>query len=161
MTFTFDDFGNPEATRTGYAPFGDQQTWYRITGTLESPGPPMIAVHGGPGASHDYISPLSQLALSGRPIIHYDQIGCGNSSSLTDEQVQNLTVDFFLDELENLIDHLQIADDFIVLAHLGRHDGPGVRSSSAGRTSRTDLVQLSRLRISLGPGSRPSCSTLA
>ena len=77
----------------------------------------MIAVHGGPGASHDYISPLSQLALSGRPIIHYDQIGCGNSSSLTDEQVQNLTVDFFLDELENLIDHLQIADDFIVLGH--------------------------------------------
>ncbi len=117
MTFTFDDFGNPEATRTGYAPFGDQQTWYRITGTLESPVPPMIAVHGGPGASHDYISPLSQLALSGRPIIHYDQIGCGNSSSLTDEQVQNLTVDFFLDELENLIDHLQIADDFIVLGH--------------------------------------------
>ena len=47
MTFTFDDFGNPEATRTGYAPFGDQQTWYRITGTLESPVPPMIAVHGG------------------------------------------------------------------------------------------------------------------
>ena len=117
MTFTFDDFGNPEATRTGYAPFGDQQTWYRITGTLESPVPPMFAVHGGPGASHDYISPLSQLALSGRPIIHYDQIGCGNSSSLTDEQVQNLTVDFFLDELENLIDHLQIADDFIVLGH--------------------------------------------
>ena len=31
MTFTFDDLGNPEATTEGFAPFGEFQTWYRIT----------------------------------------------------------------------------------------------------------------------------------
>jgi L-proline amide hydrolase len=117
MTFTFDDLGNPEATTTGCAPFGEFQTWYRVTGSLDSDLTPVIAIHGGPGGSHDYISPLSQMALSGRPIIHYDQIGCGYSSVLSDEQVSQLTVEFFLDELENLIDHLDVADDFIILGH--------------------------------------------
>ncbi len=117
MSFRFDEFGNPEATTTGFAPCGDYETWYRITGSLESDLSPIIVIHGGPGASHDYISPLSQMALSGRPIVHYDQIGCGNSSMLSDEQVGALSVDFFLDELENLIQHLGISSDYILLGH--------------------------------------------
>jgi L-proline amide hydrolase len=63
------------------------------------------------------ISPLGQMALSGRPIIHSDQIGCGYSSVLSDEQVSQLTVEFFLDELQNLINHLGIADDYLILGH--------------------------------------------
>ena len=36
----------------GFAPFGPLETWYRITGDLESTLPPLVVVHGGPGMSH-------------------------------------------------------------------------------------------------------------
>ena len=39
---------------------------------------PLLALHGGPGSTHNYFRPLERLADE-RPVVLYDQIGCGNS----------------------------------------------------------------------------------
>ncbi|KAI0117596.1 proline-specific peptidase [Hypoxylon sp. NC0597] len=49
---------------------------YKIHGSLEdSLLPPLITLHGGPGAGHEYLSPLTKLyGKYGIPIIFYDQL---------------------------------------------------------------------------------------
>lgn len=99
----------------GRARFGAYETWYRITGDLGSGKKPIILLHGGPGVAHNYIDSYKLLANDGRAVIHYDQIGCGNSTHLPDADPAFWTPQLFVDELENLIDHLGIRAGFHVL----------------------------------------------
>ena len=65
----------------GRIPFHGYQTWYRVVGEREEPGKwPVLTLHGGPGACHDYLEPMEALAATGRRVIFYDQLGCGNSA---------------------------------------------------------------------------------
>ena len=67
--------------------------WYRQVG---SGGVPLLLLHGGPGAGHDYLEPLEALATD-RTVILYDQLGCGKS-----DQPDNLslwTLDRFVNEV--------------------------------------------------------------
>src|SRR5947208_8841108 len=73
--------------REGTVPFeadGEAaETWYRITGELAEDGPaPLIVLHGGPGAAHDYLLSIADLARDGRAVVHYDQLGNGHSTHL-------------------------------------------------------------------------------
>lgn len=104
-----------EPTRVGTVAFGDMQTWYRVSGDLDSPLTPIVVVHGGPGATHNYLLSLSALAQSGRPVIHYDQVGCGNSTHRPDADENFWTVALFRDELANLLDALRIAGRYHLL----------------------------------------------
>ncbi|MEQ8766199.1 MAG: proline iminopeptidase-family hydrolase [Planctomycetota bacterium] len=71
------------------------QVWYQIVGA-DRPGTPLLVLHGGPGIPHDYMKSLS--GLSGeRPVIFYDQLGCGNSSRREDTTLW--TVEHFVREL--------------------------------------------------------------
>ncbi|WFN34971.1 proline iminopeptidase-family hydrolase [Methanogenium sp. S4BF] len=74
------------------------KVWYRIAGA-DRPGIPLIVVHGGPGAPHDYLEPLEALANE-RPVIFYDQLGCGNSPCPDDPSLW--TIGRFVDELEQV-----------------------------------------------------------
>ncbi|MGZ4596740.1 MAG: alpha/beta fold hydrolase, partial [Actinomycetes bacterium] len=69
-------------TGEGYADFDGSQTWYRIDGDLHgADGPaPLVVLHGGPGATHDYLTPLAELARDGRAVVLYDQLGNGRST---------------------------------------------------------------------------------
>ncbi|KAH7320642.1 proline-specific peptidase [Stachybotrys elegans] len=81
------------------------QTWYRSFGNLHGNQTPLIVLHGGPGACHDYLLPLTDLSV---PLVFYDQIGNGKSSHYP-EQNGNETfwsVDLFRSELDNLLHHL-------------------------------------------------------
>jgi proline-specific peptidase len=62
----------------GYVDFRGYRTWYRIAGDLDSGVTPLLALHGGPGSTHHYFAPLERLAPE-RPVVVYDQIGCGGS----------------------------------------------------------------------------------
>lgn len=42
-------------------------------------GPPVVVLHGGPGASHDYLRPGFDLLADGRSLVYYDQRGGGQS----------------------------------------------------------------------------------
>ena len=81
----------------GTIPFKSLETWYRIVGERETPGKlPLLLLHGGPGAPHDYLESLEALAATGRRAIFYDQLGCGNSSR-SDESLWN--VETFVEEV--------------------------------------------------------------
>src|SRR6266550_265845 len=62
----------------GHVDYRGWRTWYRVVGDLASPAVPLLALHGGPGSTHHYFGPLERLG-SERPVVLYDQIGCGNS----------------------------------------------------------------------------------
>lgn len=91
------------------------ETWYRVVGELDptSPQVPVVILHGGPGACHDYTEPIAELLHeSGRTTILYDQIGCGSSTHLPDAPAEFWTVDLFKAELTALLSHLGIADRY-------------------------------------------------
>lgn len=43
-------------------------------------GPPVVVLHGGPGAHHDYLLPGFDVLAGGRTLIYYDQRGGGRSA---------------------------------------------------------------------------------
>ena len=59
------------------------QIWYRRIG---DGGIPLLILHGGPGAGHDYLETLGDLAID-RPVIFYDQLGCGKSDQPDDRSL--------------------------------------------------------------------------
>ena len=66
--------------REGYVAFRGYRTWYRIVGEREAAGKfPLLVLHGGPGASYDYLEPIGAIAATGRRVVFYDQLGGGNS----------------------------------------------------------------------------------
>ena len=85
-------------TTEGFIPFRGYRTWYRIVGNGEEPGKlPLLVLHGGPGASHDYLEPLEAMANTGRRVIFYDQLGGGNSDHPHNPSMW--TVELFVEEL--------------------------------------------------------------
>jgi L-proline amide hydrolase len=104
----------PAPSAKGTVPFGEFRTWYRVTGDLRSGKPPLVVVHGGPGSTHDYLLRLALLAEHGWPVVHYDQTGNGGSSHLPDRGAEFWTVELFLDELDNLLRRLAIAEDYVL-----------------------------------------------
>jgi L-proline amide hydrolase len=101
------------------------ETWYRVTAADAAPGDPLdasaaqaplVILHGGPGASHDYCEPIAQLvAQTGRAVVEYDQVGCGLSQHLPEAPVEFWTPQLFKDELVTLTTHLGIAGRYHVL----------------------------------------------
>ncbi len=132
----------------GFAPFGPLETWYRITGDLESAIPPLVVVHGGPGMSHDYLLCLAELGRSGRPIIHYDQVGGGRSTHAPGKDPAFWTPKLFVDELDNLLYFLGVADEFDLL-------GQSWGGMLAAEYAVTKPRGLRRLIISNSPASMP------
>jgi len=85
-------------TNEGFIPFRGHRTWYRVHGDGEERGrQPVLVLHGGPGLPCDYLEPLADLAASGRRIIFYDQLGCGNSDHVDDPSLW--TVELFVEEV--------------------------------------------------------------
>ena len=97
------------------------QTWYRVhgdlpTGSSAADGPaPLVVLHGGPGATHDYLTPLADLAADGRAVVLYDQLGNGHSTHHPDRGAEFWTVELFVRELAGLTAHLGIGERYHVL----------------------------------------------
>ena len=87
-----------------YIDFRGHRTWYRVAGDRNSGAVPLLALHGGPGSTHHYFGPLEQLA-DRRPVVVYDQIGCGRSDRPTDIV---WTADVFREEVEAVREQLQL-----------------------------------------------------
>ncbi|KPX32082.1 MULTISPECIES: proline iminopeptidase-family hydrolase [Pseudomonas syringae group] len=99
----------------GYASFGEYRTWYRVTGDRHTGSTPLVILHGGPGCTHDYVDSFKDIASTGRTVIHYDQLGNGLSTHLPHKGTAFWTVDLFLKELDNLLAHLKITDNYVLL----------------------------------------------
>src|SRR5215216_851619 len=98
----------------GFVSFGGFRIWYRVVGDLAQQEPakfPLLVLHGGPGGPSDYLEPLEELADAGRPIVFYDQLGCGNSDQPNDPSMWS--VELFLEELSTVrqelgLDHIHL-----------------------------------------------------
>jgi L-proline amide hydrolase len=105
----------------GHLQVGGHRTWYRVVGELGVGGDelprqaPVILCHGGPGATHDYLEPIAELARSGRACVLYDQLGNGNSDHLPDADPSFWTPQLFERELSALAAHLKIDGRYHVL----------------------------------------------
>lgn len=80
---------------SGYAEVPGGRIWWRKVGS--GPKPPVLTLHGGPGAGHNYLLPLAALA-SDRPVVFYDQLGCGKADSPPDPAVY--TIQRSVDEVD-------------------------------------------------------------
>ena len=87
----------------GTVPVPGGKVWYEAVG--EGSATPLIILHGGPGYPHDYLEPLEDLADE-RPVIFYDQLGCGNSERPDNDALW--VVDRFVEELRSVVAGLGI-----------------------------------------------------
>ena len=97
------------------------KTWYKIHGSLSSGRRPLVLLHGGPGCPHMYLTiPFEDYAAkTGTPVVFYDQIGSGKSTRLPETRLDEefWTTELFIAELDNLLDHLGIRNDFDLYGH--------------------------------------------
>lgn len=66
----------------------------------------VLALHGGPGAHHEYLLPLADLAGRGYRVVFMDQLGCGRSERPSDPSVY--TLDHNVDEVEGVRQALRL-----------------------------------------------------
>jgi proline-specific peptidase len=84
----------------GFLQVDAYQVWYRRSG---EGGVPLLVLHGGPGAGHDYLESLEALAAD-REVVFYDQLGCGRSDKPDDASLWR--VERFVAEVETVRDAL-------------------------------------------------------
>ena len=88
------------------------KVWYKIFGSAKKKTP-VLLLHGGPGFPSDYLKSLQELAAD-RPVIFYDQLGCGRSDKPNDTTLWNIKR--FAEELSKLRTELEL-DSIHLFAH--------------------------------------------
>jgi proline iminopeptidase len=86
----------------GYIEVPGGKVFYRSVG---EGGVPLLALHGGPGFTMEYLDVLEDLA-DRRQVIRYDQLGCGRSKAADDPDLW--VVERFVDELVAVREHLGV-----------------------------------------------------
>jgi pimeloyl-ACP methyl ester carboxylesterase len=102
------------STSNGYISFRGYRTWYETRGDLRGGVPPLVLLHGGPGIPGNSYAPLMMQLADRRPVVRYDQLGCGRSDRPNDPSLWR--VETFVDELAALRDALQL-DEIHLLGH--------------------------------------------
>lgn len=92
----------------GTLPLSGGRVWYRIEG--QGNKTPLVLLHGGPGAPSYYLNTLAALADE-RPVVFFDQPGCGRSDAI--EDISKLSIGFFVSQLEELRQALDLDDFFL------------------------------------------------
>jgi proline iminopeptidase len=144
-------------TSEGMLDVPDGTVWFQRVES-QAGGTPLLCLHGGPGMPHDYLEPLAALSDE-RPVIFYDQLGCGRSPAAGNVE---WTVDRFVEELAAVRSHLGLTEVVIfgnswggMLAIRYMLDRPaGVRAlilSSAPPSVSQWLADAARLRSDLSP----------
>jgi len=94
---------------------------------------PLLLLHGGPGAAHYYLLPLGALADE-RPVVFYDQLGCGQSDSPQDISIY--TIQRSVDEVDAVRQALGLQEvilyghswgSMLAIEYLCQGRGSGVR----------------------------------
>ena len=100
-----------QVAREGFAPVPGGNVWYRIVGDADTT--PLLTLHGGPGAEHEYLEPLAGIADE-RPVVFFDQLGCGRSDRPDDQSLWR--IERFVAEIDALRDALAL-DRVHLLGH--------------------------------------------
>lgn len=82
--------------------------WYKVIGKGDKT--PLLLLHGGPAYPSYYFNPFMELSQE-RPIIIFDQLGCGRSDRITDTTL--MTVNNHLDQINQLVKTLDIKNFYL------------------------------------------------
>lgn len=93
------------AQREGFVDVTGGRVWYRMVGSGSET--PVILIHGGPGSASDYLRPLEKLAAD-RPVIFYDQLGCGRSDRPEEKDLWR--IERFVEELAQIRKSLKLKE---------------------------------------------------
>ena len=85
--------GRTSVTTGEVGVLGGRVWWMRVG---DGGGIPLVVLHGGPGSGHDALLPLAALSDQ-RPVVFYDQLGCGRSDAPEDPSIY--TIQRSVDEL--------------------------------------------------------------
>jgi len=85
--------------------------WYRVVGQGDKI--PILLLHGGPGYPSYYLNPLLALGNE-RPVIIFDQLGCGRSDRISDTTL--MAINNYVDQTHDLITHLDV-EEFYLYGH--------------------------------------------
>ncbi|MCW5966089.1 MAG: alpha/beta fold hydrolase [Bryobacterales bacterium] len=91
----------------GYLSFRGFRTWYQVVGQ-KTGGVPLVLLHGGPGIPSGAFAGLMARLGSTRPVVRYDQIGCGRSDRPRDASLWKVST--FIEELSALREHLGLTE---------------------------------------------------
>jgi proline iminopeptidase len=96
-------------------PHGQFSVWTKRVGN--NPDLKMLLLHGGPGATHEYLEACdSYLPAAGIEYYYYDQLGAGFSDQPEDDALWEL--DRFVDEVEQVRKALDLdQSDFVLYGH--------------------------------------------
>lgn len=83
----------------GHLSIGVGDLYYREFGTGENV---LVGLHGGPGAPHDYLAPLTDLASDDWTVYLYDQYGCGRSDEPADGVYDEYTMAAYRDRVDEV-----------------------------------------------------------
>ncbi len=145
----------------GFAKVLGYRLFYRSFGTPTKGT--VLCLHGGPGASHDYLLPLADLAQFGYRVVLFDQLGCGRSQRPRGTVL--FTTDHHVEEVEGVRRALGLGrvhlmgssyGGALVLAVALRHPG-GLRSlivSSGLASTPLTVREMGRLIDRLPPDVR-------
>ena len=92
-----------EVNREGYADVLGGRVWYKVVGSEGAV--PLLTLHGGPGAGHDYLESLEALAAD-RPVVFFDQLGCGKSDQ--PEDISLWRIDRYVEEVAAIREALNL-----------------------------------------------------
>lgn len=95
----------------------DILTSYRIYGDPTSSLIPLVILHGGPSGGFDYLLNYHELSDDGRRVVFYDQFGCGRSTHFPMANASFWTIERYLQQLQQLINHLSIGERYSLLGH--------------------------------------------
>lgn len=88
----------------GFVEVKGGKIWYRVWGSGE--GVPVVMLHGGPGFTSYYLTPLADSLSKERTVIVFDQLGCGRSDQLTDTGLMNMQA--HVDQVSALLKALKV-----------------------------------------------------
>jgi proline iminopeptidase len=148
--------------RSGYVRVRGKRLYYRRFGY--GGRRTILALHGGPGLTHDYLTPLADLAVDRCNVVLYDQLGCGRSERPA--SYRDYTISSAADDADEVRRRLNLGrvhlfghsyGGALALETAVRHPG-GLRSVvvSSGFASMDSLWQGLRRRVSQlsGPSRR-------
>jgi proline iminopeptidase len=153
------DSGTAITEESGYADVPGGKVWWMRAGSGSKT--PLLLLHGGPGAGHNYLLSMKALANE-RPVIFYDQLGCGRSDSPDDDALY--TVTRAVEEVDAVrkalgLDRIVLFGNswgaMLAIEYFATRGGPGVEKlvlSGAYASTPQVLVGLKRLLDGLPDG---------
>jgi proline iminopeptidase len=92
--------------------------YFEVTGPEDSPDPPLVYLHGGPGYNSFSFRELFGERLEDRRVVYLDQRGSGRSGALADTEqgAATLDLDTLVADVEALREHLD-AEKIVPLGH--------------------------------------------